>query len=136
MHWDWLVVLAYVPAAHGDGCSLFVPQLCPTVQLVHSAAALRLVELEKVPAGHGSGSAAPVEQNEPDAHSKHPNAPLDGWCVPAPQRVQVGRPSDSVKLPGRQSTHTEALLLPGTAFALPAWHARHELMFEAPESGL
>ena len=89
-------MLVNVPAAHGDGCSLLVPQLWPTVQLVHWPAAPRSVAVEKVPAGHGSGSAAPIGQNEPDTHSKHPTAPLDGWCVPSAQLVHADCPGASV----------------------------------------
>ena len=85
-----------VPGAQAIGAVLAVPQLLPIVQAVHSSAEPRSVALEKVPAGHGSGSAAPVGQNEPDTHSKHPTAPLDGWCVPASQLVHADCPGASV----------------------------------------
>ena len=50
--------------------------------------------------------------------------------------MHVALPSEFVKLPGRQSVHTDASWLPETGLALPASHARHGAMLLEPESGL
>ena len=46
VHSDAPVASVKVPAAHGDGCSLLVPQLLPTVHSVHCASEPRSVALE------------------------------------------------------------------------------------------
>ena len=66
----------------------------------------------------------------------HAVAPETLWYVPGLQRVHVPRPSESVKLPGRHSLHADASVLPGTGLALPDSHARHDVWFDAPVSGL
>ena len=63
-------------------------------------------------------------------------APEAFWYVPGLQRVHLSLPSETVKLPGRQSMHADASLLPGTGLAVPAAHARHDAMLDAPGSGL
>jgi len=66
----------------------------------------------------------------------HAVAPGAFWYVPGAHRVQVALPSESVKLPGRQSVQTDASRLPGTGLALPASHAWHDALLLEPESGL
>jgi hypothetical protein len=45
-------------------------------------------------------------------------------------------PSPLAMLPGRQSSQTLILSLPGTGFALPASHALHAEALDDPVSGL
>ena len=72
----------------------------------------------------------------PSVQFLQPVAPVASWYVPASHRSHVPRPPVAVKLPGRQSTHTLALLLPGTGFAFPAWHEMHASALDAPVDGL
>ena len=58
------------------------------------------------------------------------------WYLPAAQSRHVGRPPLAAKLPGRQSRHTLASLLPGTGLALPAAHCTHAVWLDAPVCGL
>ena len=85
-----------------------------------------------MPASHGVGAELPAaHQFDLVQLSVHAVAPEAFWYVPGLQRVHVALPSKSVKLPGRQSVHADALLLPGTGLALPASHTRHDaLLFE------
>ena len=45
-------------------------------------------------------------------------------------------PMPLAMLPGRQSTHTLGLLLPGTGLAFPGGHAMHDALLDAPTSEL
>ena len=53
-----------------------------------------------MPAGHGSGSAVPSGQNEPAAHAKQPDLPLNGWCVPVSQLAHTDSPVLLLYVPG------------------------------------
>ena len=69
-------------------------------------------------------------------HLLHSVAPEAFWYVPNEQGAHMPLPTELVKLPGRQSMHTLASVLPGTGLALPGSQARHELLLFAPRSGL
>ena len=68
--------------------------------------------------------------------SAHALRPLLPWNLPAGHSVHVPCPPVAEKLPGKQSMHALAALLPGTGLALPGSQARHELLLFAPRSGL
>ena len=70
--------------------------------------------------GHAWQVAAPVSfAKYPSAHGSHVAAPALPAAVPTLHSMQA-----------------DSLLLPGTGLALPGSHARHQLLLEAPKSGL
>ena len=75
-HTDSPTDAVYVPGAHAVAAVLAVPQLLPTMQLVHSVALPRLVLEEYEPAGHGNAADAPLGQYELGLHGLHSVAPV------------------------------------------------------------
>ena len=127
---------AKLPAEHGVGAALPVGLKKPGAVNVHSAALVRLDELEYDPPGQGAGSTEPSTQNEPAMQSRQPTCPESGWRLPGSQRAHVALPLLGAALPGRQSWQTSAVLLPGMGLALPGGQARQDAWLALPVDGL
>ena len=103
---------------------------------VHSAALVRLVELECLPLGQGIGSTEPSTQNEPETQSRQPFSSLAGWYVPGSHNAHAAVPLFGAALPGRHSRQTSAVVLPGMGLALPGGQARQDVLLALPVDGL
>ena len=95
-----LLVLATVPGLQGVCCALPVGAKWPLSVGVHSAALVRLVELEYEPSWQGSGALAPNGQYEPGSQATQAVCSSWSWKVPAAHLSHAPMPERGVTVPG------------------------------------
>ena len=71
-----------------------------------------------------------------ESHERHATAPVSLAYEPSAHGSQMPVPGRLAAVPTLHGMHADALLLPSTGLAVPGAHVRHQLLLDAPISGL